>query len=60
MFEKFVDKIKQIMGCILKIEGKDIGDWVLIDIGDVIVYVFCLEVCEFYQFEKMWVQGGFV
>ena len=37
-----------------KLEGKDIGDWVLIDTGDVIVHVFRPEVREFYQLEKMW------
>ena len=37
-----------------KMEGKDVGDWVLIDTGDVIVHVFRPEVREFYQLEKMW------
>ena len=37
-----------------KVEGKDAGDWVLIDTGDIIVHVFRPEVREFYQIEKMW------
>ena len=52
--EKLVDKIKQTTGRTSKIEGKDTGDWVLIDTGDVIVHVFRPEVREFYQLEKMW------
>ena len=58
MSEKLVDRIKQTTGRTSKIEGKDTGDWVLIDTGDVVVHVFRPEVREFYQLEKMWVQGG--
>jgi hypothetical protein len=41
-----------------RIEGKETGDWVLIDAGDVIVHVFRPEVREFYQLEKMWMPTG--
>ena len=54
MAEKLVDRLKQGFGVISKIEGKEIGDWVLIDTGDVIVHIFRPEVREFYQLEKMW------
>lgn len=52
--EKLTDRLKQEMGLICKVEGKDQGDWVLIDTGDVIVHVFRPEVRDFYQLEKMW------
>jgi len=52
--EKLADKLKQDFGRFCKIEGKASGDWVLIDVGDVIVHVFRPEVREFYQLEKMW------
>lgn len=58
MSEKLVERIKAETGRTSKIEGKDTGDWVLIDTGDVVVHVFRPEVREFYQLEKMWVQGG--
>ena len=52
--EKLVDNIKEDFGRSSKVEGKNAGDWVLIDTGDVIVHVFRPEVREFYQLEKMW------
>jgi ribosome-associated protein len=54
MSEKLIDRVKQEFGFTAKVEGKDVGDWVLIDTGDVIVHVFRPEVREFYQLEKMW------
>ncbi|WP_413720771.1 ribosome silencing factor [Silicimonas sp. MF1-12-2] len=52
--EHLTDKLKQEFGRLSKVEGKEAGDWVLIDTGDVIVHVFRPEVREFYQLEKMW------
>ncbi|MBF9031256.1 ribosome silencing factor [Rhodobacterales bacterium HKCCE3408] len=52
--EKLVERLKDVTGHRAKVEGKDAGDWVLIDAGDVIVHVFRPEVREFYQLEKMW------
>lgn len=54
MAEHLVSKLKQEYGRASKLEGKDAGDWVLIDTGDVIVHLFRPEVREFYQLEKMW------
>jgi ribosome-associated protein len=56
--EKLVERLKQEHGVACKIEGKDAGDWVLIDAGDVIVHVFRPEVRDFYQLEKMWMPPG--
>lgn len=56
--EKLVERVKQDFGITSKTEGKETGDWVLIDTGDVIVHVFRPEVREFYQLEKMWLPAG--
>ncbi|THD85691.1 ribosome silencing factor [Aliigemmobacter aestuarii] len=56
--EKLADRLKQDFGLLCKMEGKETGDWVLIDSGDVIVHVFRPEVREFYQLEKMWLPSG--
>ena len=55
--EKLVERVKQDFGVTARVEGKDTGDWVLIDTGDVIVHIFRPEVREFYQLEKMWMPG---
>jgi len=56
--DKLTERLKESFGIISKVEGKDQGDWVLIDAGDVIVHVFRPEVREFYQLEKMWMAPG--
>ena len=56
--EKLVDRLKTEFGRSCKIEGKEQGDWVLIDAADVVVHVFRPEVREFYQLEKMWMPSG--
>jgi len=58
MAEKLADRIKSEFGLASKMEGKETGDWVLIDTGDVIVHIFRPEVREFYQLEKMWMPSG--
>lgn len=52
--EKLVERLKADFGRVARVEGKETGDWVLIDAGDVVVHVFRPEVREFYQLEKMW------
>lgn len=52
--EKLIDRLKHEAGRSARVEGKETGDWVLIDTDDVIVHVFRPEVREFYQLEKMW------
>ena len=56
--EKLADRLKQDFRMVAKMEGKETGDWVLIDTGDVIVHVFRPEVREFYDLEKMWLPGS--
>lgn len=52
--DKVQVRIKEATGETIKTEGKSVGDWVLLDAGNVIVHIFRPEVREFYQLEKMW------
>ena len=56
--EKLADRLRQQFGVAAKMEGKETGDWVLIDGGDVIIHVFRPEVRDFYQLEKMWMPSS--
>ena len=54
MAEHLAVKLKQQGVDHIGVEGAQVGDWVLIDGGDVVVHLFRPEVRRFYNLEKMW------
>lgn len=52
--DHLAEKLKQAGHGNVPVEGKQGGDWVLVDAGDVVVHVFRPEPRAFYALERMW------
>ncbi|QBC32756.1 MULTISPECIES: ribosome silencing factor [Pandoraea] len=48
------DKVKAAGGDIVSMEGEDVGEWVLVDTGDVIVHIMQPALRQYYNLEEIW------
>lgn len=48
------DKVKEAGGAITSTEGADTGEWVLVDLGDVVVHVMQPAIRAYYNLEELW------
>ena len=48
------DKIREAGGEILGMEGEDAGEWVLVDLGDIVVHIMQPAVRAHYNLEELW------
>ena len=50
ILEGLKDHKKEILG----VEGKEDGEWVLVDLGRIVVHILKPDARDFYQLEKLW------
>jgi ribosome-associated protein len=51
-----VEKVKAAGGTVISVEGTEAGEWVLVDLGDVIVHIMQPAARDYYALEEIW--GG--
>jgi ribosome-associated protein len=52
--DKLIQNVKENKFETLGVEGKAEGEWVLVDLGDIIVHIMHPSSREYYQLEKLW------
>ena len=48
------DKVKEAGGDVIGVEGEDTGEWVLVDLGDMIVHIMQPAIRQYYRLEEIW------
>jgi ribosome-associated protein len=48
------DKVKEKGGNIVSIEGAETGEWVLVDLGDMVVHIMQPAIRAYYRLEEIW------
>ena len=48
------DKVKAAGGDVYGMEGEDTGEWVLVDLGDIIVHIMQAPIRAYYRLEEIW------
>ena len=54
--DRVQERIRELGSPVYGVEGEQAGEWVLVDLGDVVVHIMHPAVREFYNLEEVW--GG--
>lgn len=52
--ESVVEAAKAADSPAIGVEGEDIGEWILVDLGDVVIHIMLPDVRLYYDLEKLW------
>jgi ribosome-associated protein len=48
------DKVREAGGHVVSVEGEETGEWVLVDLGDIVVHIMQPAIREYYNLEELW------
>lgn len=51
---RVAEKAKQAGAIVLSVEGEEAGEWVLVDLGDVVVHIMQPAIRAYYALEELW------
>jgi ribosome-associated protein len=52
--DRVQEKIREVGSRVYGVEGESSGEWVLVDLGDVVVHIMHPTVRDFYNLEEVW------
>ena len=48
------EKVREAGGTVISVEGEESGEWVLVDLGEIVVHVMQPAVRAYYNLEELW------
>jgi len=50
------ERVKEAGGTVIAVEGEETGEWVLVDLGDIVVHIMQPAIRSYYRLEELWGQ----
>ncbi len=52
--QSVIEAAKKAQVPVIGTEGEEVGEWVLVDLGDIVLHVMLPDTREFYDIERLW------